>query len=126
MSEEVPKYIQTAIYDLRDKIENLKSITYVLISLIILIVSFFAYEKFTDIRYYDFGCVNVFFSSEFITYEFDHSYNTPIRLKENEVFELDRTIIQKLSLQEIYSLNQDLRSIKEGACGEFLNYYFER
>ena len=67
MNEEVPKYIQTAIYDLRDKIENLKSVTYVLISLIILIVSFIAYEKFTDTRYYDFGCVNVYFSSDFIS-----------------------------------------------------------
>ncbi len=124
MNEEVPKYIQTAIYDLRDKIENLQSMTYVLISLIILIVSFSAYEKFTDTRYYDFGCVNVYFSSDFITYEFDKSYNT--RLKENEISELDRTIIQKLSLREIYSLNQELRIIEEGACGEFLNYYFDK
>ena len=124
MSENVPKYIQTAIYDLRDKIENLKIITNVLILLIILIVSFFAYEKFTDIRYYDFGCVNVFFSSEFITYEFDHSYNT--RLEEKEISELDKTIIQELSLRDIFNLNQDLRTIEEGACGEFLNYYFEK
>ena len=124
MSENVPKYIQTAIYDLRDKIENLKIVTNVLILLIILIVSFFAYEKFTDIRYYDFGCVNVFFSSEFITYEFDHSYNT--RLEEKEISELDKTIIQELSLRDIFNLNQDLRTIEEGACGEFLNYYFEK
>ena len=124
MSENVPKYIQTAIYDLRDKIENLKIVTNVLILLIVLIVSFFAYEKFTDIRYYDFGCVNVFFSSEFITYEFDHSYNT--RLEEKEISELDKTIIQELSLRDIFNLNQDLRTIEEGACGEFLNYYFEK
>ena len=124
MSENVPKYIQNAIYDLRDKIENLKIVTNVLILLIILIVSFFAYEKFTDIRYYDFGCVNVFFSSEFITYEFDHSYNT--RLEEKEISELDKTIIQELSLRDIFNLNQDLRTIEEGACGEFLNYYFEK
>ena len=124
MNEEAPKYIQTAIYDLRDKIENLKIVTNVLILLIILIVSFFAYEKFTDIRYYDFGCVNVFFSSEFITYEFDHSYNT--RLEEKEISELDKTIIQELSLRDIFNLNQDLRTIEEGACGEFLNYYFEK
>ena len=49
-----------------------------------------------------------------------------ISLNENEISQLDRTIIQKLSLREIYSLNQDLRTIEEGACGEFLNNYFEK
>ena len=121
MSENVPKYIQTAIDDLRNKNNNLKSITYFLI---ILIIGFLAYEKFTDTRYYDFGCVNVFYSSDFITYEFDHSYNT--RLEEKQISELDKTIIQELSLRDIFNLNQDLKTIEEGGCEEFLNYYFEK
>ena len=121
MSEKVPQYIQVAIDDLRNKTKNLKSITYLLI---ILIIGFLAYEGFTDTRYYDFGCVNVIYSSDFITYEFDYSYNT--RLEEKEISELDRTIIQKLSLGEMYSLNQDLKIIEDGACEEFLNYYFQK
>ena len=32
----------------------------------------------------------------------------------------------ELSLRDIFNLNQDLRTIEEGACGEFLNYYFEK
>lgn len=121
MSEKVPQYIQAAIDDLRNKFTNLKSITYLLI---ILIIGFLAYEGFTDTRYYDFGCVNVIYSSDFITYEFDYSYNH--LLKEKEISELDRTIIHKLSLGEMYSLNQDLKIIEEGGCGQFLNYYFEK
>ena len=121
MNEKVPKYIQKAIDDLRKKTDNLKSFTYLIF---ILLIGFLAYEKFTDTRYYDFGCVNVIYSSDFITYEINNSrrytYFDP-----SDYPELDRTTIQNLSLGEIFNLSQELRTIEEGSCKQFL-YYFTK
>jgi hypothetical protein len=119
MNEKVPKYIQKAIDDLRKRTENLKILTYLIF---ILLIGYLAYEKFTDTRYYDFGCVNVIYSSDFLTYEINNSrrytYFDP-----SDYPELNRTIVQNFSLGEVFNLNQELRKIEEGSCEQFLDYF---
>ena len=133
MSDNVPKYIQKAIDDLRVKNEKLKKTSYILF---ILIISFLAYKEYTAPRYFDFGCVDVVFSNDFITYEYNNYYRIPREYEGLDTAKLDRTILYKdrgeydnrtsLSISEIYELNRELKNLTVGDCVGFLDYYFDK
>ena len=133
MGEYVPKYIQKAIDDLRVKNEKLKKTSYILF---LIIICFLGYKEYTGPRYFDFGCVDVIFSNDFVTLEFNG--NVPREYEGLNTSELDRTKLfknrdlyrengdrKKLSISEIYNLNRNLKDLKVGDCVGFLDYYFD-
>ena len=135
MSDNVPKYIQKAIDDLRVKNEKLKKTSYVLF---ILIISYLAYNEYTDPRYFNFGCVDVVFSNEFITYEYNDYYRIPKKYEGLDTSKLNKTVLFKstsyrgyyddrknLSISEIYELNREFKNLTVDDCVGFLDYYFD-